>query len=108
LGEQNDSDNERRVETRFPIHVPVEFTNGDVAGSGVTGNVSMSGVRIDDASAEPRAGVNLELRFSFFLGSFETAVQGRWVRPTRGGFAVQFTDLDPVQQELLHRALPVD
>ena len=106
MGEKHESD-ERRVETRFSIHVPVEFTNGDVAGTGQTGNVSMSGVRIDDASAAPRAGASLELRFSFFVGSFETALQAQWIRPTHDGFAVRFTELEPPQLELLRQALPV-
>lgn len=108
MGEGFEGDNERRVEPRFPIHAPVQFNNGNVEGTGMTGNVSMSGARIDEVSEAPRAGTTLELRFSFYVGSFETPFRGRWVRPTRDGFAVEFTGLEPSQQELLRRALPVD
>jgi hypothetical protein len=105
LDEQQD--NNRRVARRFDIHVPVEFTTSSGEGTGMTGNVSMSGARIDSASAQPSAGTPLELRFSFFVGSFETAFPCRWVRLTEDGFAVEFSGLEPGQQLLLRSALPV-
>ena len=99
---------DRRLAPRFRIQVPVWFANGTVSGTGVTRDISLTGVRIDEVSVQPDPHAALELRFSFFVGSFETPFRARWIRPTnKGGFAVQFTELGGPQLDLLRRALPV-
>ena len=97
---------ERRRAPRFRVEVPMEYNDHSLAGSGYTANISASGVRIDRASQRVPIGVQLGLRFSFFLGSFEIQFTGEVVRHTEDGFAVQFGILDPAQLNTLRTALP--
>ena len=70
--------------------------------------LSLSGVRIEQASVAVPIETQLRLRFSFFLGSFETLFRGKVVRHTADGFAVQFGSLDAAQLEILRTALRPD
>ncbi len=94
---------ERRREPRFPVQVPTEYENSQT-GSGLTENVSLSGVLIEASRSIPIQ-TEIRLRFSFFVGSFDTEFQGTVIRHTGGGFAVQFGDMDPVQAEVLRRII---
>lgn len=96
---------ERRAAPRFRVRAPVEYADS-ASGRGITWDVSLSGVRIEGASASVPVGRTLTLRFSFFAGSFDTPLSGRVVRHTGEGFAVAFTALEPAQLDLLQRALP--
>ncbi len=95
---------ERRREPRFSVQVPTEYENSQT-GSGLTENVSLSGVLIEHASRSIPIQTEIRLRFSFFSGSFDTEFQGTVIRHTGGGFAVQFGDMDPVQVEVLRRII---
>ena len=96
---------ERRVAPRLIIQVPVEYGQDDETGRGFTKDVSLSGVRIDQASLAVPTATELRLRFSFFLGSFETLFGGKVVRHTTDGFAVQFGSLDGAQLATLRTTL---
>ncbi len=96
---------ERRVERRLRIQAPMEYGQDAETGRGFTEDVSLSGVRIEQASLAVPIETELQLRFSFFLGSFETLFRGKVVRHTTDGFAIQFGSLDVAQLEVLHTAL---
>ncbi len=96
---------ERRVAPRFSVQVPTEYEDSHM-GSGLTENVSVSGVRIEHASKSVVIQTEIRLRFSFFVGSFDTVFRGTVVRHTGDGFAVQFGDMDEAQLAVLRRSLP--
>ena len=95
---------ERRVAPRFSVQVPTEYEDSDM-GRGLTENVSVSGVRIEQASILMPIQTEIRLRFSFFVGSFDTVFRGTVVRHTGDGFAVQFGDMDEAQLVVLRRSL---
>ncbi len=96
---------ERRRAPRFSVCVPMEYEDHSVTGRGSTENVSLSGVLIGQASSPAPIEANLRLRFSFFLGSFETPFRGKVVRHAEEGFAIQFASLEKAQLEILRTAL---
>ncbi len=83
----------------------MEYDHDAETGRGFTKDVSLSGVRIEQASLAVPIETDLRLRFSFFLGSFDTLFRGEVVRHTTDGFAVEFGSLDGAQLEILRRAL---
>ena len=91
---------------RFSIYAPVEYEEHSVTGRGFTENVSISGALIEAASLPAPIGANLQLRFSFFPGSFATPFIGKVVRHAGDGFAVQFVNLDESELEILRTTLP--
>ncbi len=95
---------ERRAAPRFSIQVPTEYANSHTGG-GLTENVSLSGVRIEHASVSIEIQTDIRLRFSFFMGSFDTVFLGTVVRHTGDGFAAQFGDMGEAQLEVLRRIL---
>ncbi len=95
---------DRRTALRFNVQVPTEYENSHT-GSGLTENVSLSGVLIERVSRSIAIQTEIRLRFSFFIGSFDTVFHGTVIRHTEGGFAVQFADMDPVQLDVLRRIL---
>ena len=96
---------EQRAAPRLGIQAPTEWENSHM-GSGLTENVSSSGVRIEHASVLIAIQTEVRLRFSFFTGSFDTTFLGTVVRHTEGGFAVQFGDMGEAQLQVLRRILP--
>ncbi len=96
---------ERHREPRFRVQVPTEYENSHT-GSGFTENLSLSGVLIEPASRSNTIQTELRLRFSFFIGSFDTVFHGTVIRHTGDGFAVQFGDMGEAQLEVLRRILP--
>jgi hypothetical protein len=99
---------ERRRAPRFSVFVPLEYQDHGVAGRGFTKNVSRTGVLIEQASSPVPIGADLRLRFSFFLGAFETPFRGEVVRHSEEGFALQFGSLDEAQLGVLRTALRSD
>ncbi len=99
------STKDRRAAPRLRIQAPMEYGQDAETGRGFTKDVSLSGVRIEQASLAVPIETDLRLRFSFFLGSFDTLFRGEVVRHTTDGFAVQFRSLDEAQLEILRRAL---
>ncbi len=99
------STEDRRAAPRLRIQAPMEYGQDAETGRGLTTDVSLSGVRIERASLAVPIETELRLRFSFFLGSFETLFPGTVVRHTTDGFAVQFGSIDVAQLEILRRAL---
>ena len=99
---------ERRAASRFSIQVPTEYEyESSTTGSGLTENVSTSGVLVEQTSAAVPIDTELQMRFSFFHGSFDTLFTGAVVRHTADGFAVHFVRLETAQIEVLRRALSV-
>jgi len=96
---------ERRVAPRFDVQVPTEYENSHI-GSGLTENLSLSGVLIEYASPSIPIQTEIQLRFSFFSGSFDTAFRGTVVRQTKDGFAVRFVDMSEAQLEVIRKSLP--
>ncbi len=96
---------EQRAAPRLSIQAPTEYENSHM-GSGFTENVSLSGVRIEHATIPMAMQTEIRLRFSFFVGSFDTVFQGTVVRDTGPGFAVQFGDMGEAQLEVLRGILP--
>ncbi len=95
---------ERRVAPRFSVQVPTEYENSH-KGSGIAEDVSLSGARIEHASISMAIQTEIRLRFSFFMGSFDTVFRGTVVRQTEDGFAVQFVDMGETQLEVLTKIL---
>ncbi len=95
---------EQRVAPRLSVQVPTEFQNSAL-GTGVTADVSTSGVRVAHTSIPVRLETQLRMRFSFFFGSFETEFLGTVVRHAGDGFAVRFGSLETAHDEVLRRAL---
>ena len=100
-----DAENDRRRAIRFEVRAPTQYANHE-RGTGTTENVSVSGVLIQNATRAVGVGSSLEVRFSFFPGSFDTPFTARVIRHTDDGFALQFDDLGPPQISLLRSALP--
>ena len=80
---------------------------GSYVGNGFTENVSLSGALIEYASRSIPIKTEVRLRFSFFVGSFDTVFQGTVVRHTEDGFAVHFRDMDEAQLNVLRKFLRV-
>ena len=80
---------ERRAAARLSVEVPTEYETPHV-GNGFTKDVSLSGVLIENASKSVEIQTGIRLRFSFFVGSFDTVFWGSVVRQTGDGFAVHF------------------
>ncbi len=99
------STEDRRAAPRLRIQAPMEYGQDAETGRGLTKDVSLSGVRIEQASLAVPIETGLRLRFSFFLGSFETLFRGKVVRRTTDGFALEFGSLDVAQLEILRTAL---
>ncbi len=95
---------EQRAAPRFSVQAPTEYGNSHM-GSGFTKNVSLSGVRVEHASISMAIQTEIGLRFSFFVGSFDTVFRGTVVRHTGDGFAVQLGDMGEAQLEVLRRTL---
>ena len=95
---------EQRSAPRFSVQAPTEYENSHM-GSGFTKNVSLSGARIEHASISLAIQTEVRLRFSFFMGSFDTVFLGTVVRQTGDGFAVHFGDMGEAQLEVLRRIL---
>ena len=91
---------ERRPAPRIRVQAPTEYENSHT-GSGLTENVSLSGVLIERASVSIAIQTEIRLRFSFFMGSFGTEFRGTVVRHTEDGFAVQFSEMNEAQLEVL-------
>ena len=95
---------EQRAAPRFAVRASTEYENSHM-GSGSTENVSLSGALIEYASTSIPIQTKIRLRFSFFVGSFDTVFRGSVVRQTEDGFAVQFVDMGETQLEVLTRIL---
>ncbi len=95
---------EQRAASRFTVRVSTEYEGGHT-GSGFTENLSLSGVLIEYASTLIPIKTKIGMRFSFFVGSFDTLFQGTVVRHTEDGFAVQFVDMGETQLEVLRKIL---
>ncbi len=95
---------ERRDAPRISVQVPTKYENPHI-GYGFTENLSVSGVSIEHTSGPMAIQTEIRLRFSFFMGSFDTVFRGTVVRHTKDGFAVRFVDMGEAQLDVLRRGL---
>ena len=96
----------QRAALRFSVQVPTTYENShDTTGSGLTENLSLSGVLVEHASILIEIQREIRLRFSFFTGSFDTVFRGTVVRHAGDGFAVQFGDMGEAHLEVLRRGI---
>ena len=95
---------DQRAAPRFSVRVSTEFES-DQTGSGFTDNISLSGVLIEYASSSIPIDTKIQLRFSFFVGSFDTVFQGIVSRHTEDGFGVQFVEMGESQVDVLRKIL---
>ncbi len=96
---------ERLQARRYEFSGPVEFRGDEGLGTGTIWNVSASGALIERASAIVERGTPLQLRVSYYPGSFEIELPSEVVRTTPTGFAVRFTSLDAESRRLLAKVL---
>ena len=96
---------ERRTAPRFSVQAPIEYKNSHM-GSGVTEDVSLSGVLIKHPSKSMAIQTEIRLRFSFFMGSSGTEFCGTVVRHTEDSFAVQFVDMGKAQHLVIRLSAP--
>ncbi len=99
------STEDRRAAPRLRVQTPIVYGQDAGTGRGLTKDVSLSGVRIEQVSLAVPIETELWLRFFFFIGSLKTLFPGKVVRHITDGFAVQFGSLDVAQLEILRRAL---
>lgn len=95
---------DRRAAHRYTVRVSTEYESSEV-GSGFTENVSISGALVEYASRVIPIQTKIQLRFSFFPGSFDTVFRGIVARHTEDGFAVEFVDMGETQLEVLRKIL---
>ena len=101
-----DRSSEKRAAQRSSVRAPVEYAGDEIQGTGISENVSVSGLLIEHVSSPVALGQELRIRLSLFQGSFDTEFRARVVRITEEGFAIQFLRLDPAQMEVLLTSLP--
>ena len=99
------STEDRRAAPRLRVQTSIVYGQDAGTGRGLTKDVSLSGVRIEQVSLAVPIETELWLRFFFFIGSLKTPFPGKVVRHITDGFAVQFGSLDVAQLEILRTAL---
>ncbi len=98
---------QRRAAPRIRLLAPAEYHGCEASGTGMTWDISASGLRIEDVSTRLEDGDGVRVRCSFFfVGSFDVELKGSVVRQTETGFALQFLDLGTGQLRLLDALLP--
>ncbi len=97
----------RRIAPRYRLEVPVRISTDQRRGEGTTGNMSASGVLVENSNMRPPDGLKIELKFAFFPNSPPISILAEVVRTTEsGGFAARFCDLDWRMQRVLRAILP--
>lgn len=99
---------ERRVAPRAAPRAPIQvhFSVGRQDGSGVVGDLSLSGAWISDASSAPDSGTQLDLLMTCEAIVETALVPVEVVRRAKGGFAVRFRRLDRSLHDFLVKVLP--
>ncbi len=92
---------ERRTAARFDLEGRVDYGAVEVEGSGRLHDLSTNGARLDDVTHRLKPGVKLELRLVLVRGGVPLALQGKVVRETKTGFAVEFAGNSPRAQAVL-------
>ncbi len=91
---------------RFEIRIPVQFKGGPERGEGIIWDMSMTGARIEVATARLRPGTPVHIKFSYASEGAPVFAAARVVRATETGFAVRFTRMSNVLRQQLIVALP--
>jgi voltage-gated potassium channel len=101
-GKKSSRRTDRRTAARVPRTSPVFFTSGRIEGQGRLADLSSTGARIEDATADIKPGAPITLTLELSQEGFRFEVKGRVARETPGGFAVEFhLDPDPSVEALM-------
>ncbi len=95
---------ESRQSPRFPVHCPIAYAGGNVAGVGIVSNLSTGGCKIG-SSTHVDTGANLELRI-YITGAPEFPMKVdqavvRWAKEQE--FGLEFISTWPEEQARLRR-----
>ncbi len=95
---------ESRQSPRFPVHCPIAYAGGNVAGVGIVSNLSTGGCKIG-SSTQVDTGANLELRI-YITGAPEFPMKVdqavvRWAKDQE--FGLEFISTWPEEQARLRR-----
>ncbi len=93
---------ELRQSARFPIHCPIAYAGGNVAGVGILSNLSTGGCKVG-SSTSAGTGANLELRIYItgapqFPMKVDQAVV-RWAKDQE--FGLEFVSFSPEEEARL-------
>ncbi len=91
---------------RFEMRIPVEFKGGPERGEGIIWDMSMTGARIEVATAPMRPGTPVHMKFSYASEAEPVFAAAKVVRATETGFAVRFTRMSKALRQQLVVALP--
>ncbi len=95
---------ELRQSPRFPVHCPIAYAGGNLAGVGIVSNLSTGGCKVASSTAVG-TGANIELRI-YIMGAPEFPMKVgqavvRWVKEQE--FGLEFISFWPKEEERLRR-----
>jgi len=95
---------ELRQSKRFPIHCPIAYAGGNLAGVGIVSNLSTGGCKVG-SSTPVDTGANIELRI-YIMGAPEFPMKVdqavvRWAKQQE--FGLEFLSIWPEEQARLRR-----
>ena len=95
---------ELRQSKRFPIHCPIAYAGGNLAGVGIVSNLSTGGCKVASSTAVG-TGANIELRI-YITGAPEFPMKVdqavvRWAKQQE--FGLEFLSIWPEEQARLRR-----
>ncbi len=87
---------------RFEMRIPVQFKGGPERGEGIIWDMSMTGARIEVATAPMRPGTPINMKIWYASEAAPVFAAARVVRATQTGFAVRFTRMsNSLRQQLI-------
>jgi len=95
---------ERRRGSRIRTRFETVYPGGRQDGSGILSEISYSGALLTGTSLQPRLGSNVRVHV---LLSEPFEVVGKVVRYLEGGFAIEYSDLDPELRRLIDDAAAI-
>jgi voltage-gated potassium channel len=101
-GKKSSRRTDRRTAARVPRTSPVFFSSGRIEGQGRLADLSSTGARIEEATADLKPGAPITMTLELSQEGFRFQVKGRVARETPGGFAIEFhLDPDPSVEALM-------
>ncbi len=97
---------ELRQSPRFPIHCPIAYAGGNLAGVGIVSNLSTGGCKVGSSTLVD-TGANIELRI-YITGAPQTPMKVdqaavRWAKGQE--FGLEFLTIGSEEEERLRRFL---
>jgi hypothetical protein len=97
---------EKRRDSRVPTRLETNYSSGREDGSGILANISYSGALLKETSSLPRIGSLVRVHILLSEHSHFVIV-GQVVRHVEGGFAIEYSDLDPEVRRLVDDAAAI-